>query len=354
MKKIHAPSFTIFVGSAVIERIGSLIPIRRFAKFFIITGANTPAVLVKKLRDALPGNPTVITVETGEKNKSIETVTTLWKKLHEAGCDRTSLLMNLGGGVITDVGGFAAATYLKRVDYVNVPTTLLGQVDASNGGKTAINFNGAKNLVGLFASPIAVIADVSTLTTLPKRAFDSGFAEIIKNGLIFDKTYFQFTTSKKPMEFTQKELITIIARSCEIKAHVITRDIKELGMGRILNFGHRVGHILEITSQHAARPLLHGEAVMLGMMVEAKISHLMNRLSKKESELVYRVLENTMDLPKVEDTISIPVLYQWLRDGNKNGTLRFTLLRSIGQATVNEIVPDAVMYQALKQTFYER
>lgn len=354
MKKIRVQGFTIFVGSGLIKRISSLIPLRTYAKSIIITGTNTPAALVKKLQAALPQNNDVITVNTGEKNKSIETVATIWKKLHDAGCDRKSVIINLGGGIISDIGGFSAGTYLKGIHYVNIPTTLLGQVDASNGGKTGINFDGAKNLVGLFESPIAVISDVSTLTTLPEREFTSGFAEIIKNGLICDKKYFQFATSKKPTEFTQRELIAIVSSSCKIKARIITNDMKETGMGKVLNFGHTVGHILEISSQQWTHPMFHGEAVMLGMMIETRISLLMDLLTKKESELVQRVLANMMDLQMFEGNISISALFKTLQHNNSNGMLRWTLLRSIGQATVNVRVPDTVIHTALQQILYER
>lgn len=342
-------TYTIYVGVGLIEQIRSLIPLHRYTKFIIVTGNKTPTIFVKKLRATLPRENEVVSIATGEKHKNIENVTKIWEMFHDIDCDRKSLVINLGGGVITDLGGFSASTYLKGIQYVNIPTTLLGQVDASNGGKTGINFDGAKNLIGSFQSPIGVIDDISTLATLPKREFISGFGEIIKHGLIRDEKYFQFVTSKKPLEFSREELTTIVERSCEIKAHSIIKDVWEIGSGKILHFGHTVGHVIETESQQSAHPILHGEAVLLGMIVETKLSFLLGLLSKEACDVIEQRL-GAVDLPALGSKISISALSKRLLSSNATGKAQWTLLKRIGHAIIRHHVSDDVITKALQQT----
>lgn len=238
--------------------------------------------------------------------------------LHHYDCDRQSLIINFGGGVITDIGGFSASMYLKGIHYVNIPTTLLGQVDASNGGKTGINFDGAKNLIGSFQPPIAVVNDISALSTLSKREFISGFGEIAKHSLVRDKKYFHFITSKKPLEFSSTELLYIVEKSCEIKAHSIIKDVQEIGSGKILNFGHTVGHVIETGSQQSTNPILYGEAILLGMIVETKLSFLLGLLSKEACDVIEQRL-GAVDLPALGSKISISALSKRLLSSNAAG-----------------------------------
>lgn len=339
---------TIFVGTGFLDQIDKLFPINAFTKSVIVTGDRTPTIFIKKVCTSIPHKYKVITVTTGEKHKSLDSVKKIWETLHDFDCDRKSLVINLGGGFITDIGGFSASTYLKGVNFLNIPTTLLGQVDAAIGGKLGINFDGVKNLIGTYQSPIGVIADISCLSTLPKRELVSGFGEIIKHGLICDQNYFVFSTSKKPKEFTEQELMRIVERSCEIKAQIVAKDVKEIGTGKILNFGHTVSRVIEAFSQESAQPILHGEAVLWGMMVETKISFLLGLLSKKESELILRKL-STIDLPKLVENISISILYKTLQSNNVRGKLYWTLLKGIGQAVINKKVTGTVIMTALQQ-----
>lgn len=338
MKKIairtsQEKEYTVFIGTKLIDRIDSILALNKYSQVILITGDKTPAAIIKKIQSRI-FNSRIITLPTGEKNKTIETVQKIWKKLHDFNCTRKSLLINLGGGIITDIGGFSASTYLKGLDYVNIPTTLLGQVDAGLGGKTSIHFDGAKNLIGLYEPPIAVIDDVSTLSTLPKRDLISGFGEIIKHSLIADKAYFEFVTSKQPHDFTPKELTRIVEKSCEIKSKV--RDEK------ILHFGHTVSHAL------SAR-LNHGEAVIIGMIVETKISQLLGLLSKTESDLIISKLR-MMHIPEFEGTFA--TILKTIRDyaSHTKGVVRCTLLKGIGHAVTDITVPRDILVQALKQS----
>jgi 3-dehydroquinate synthase len=281
--------------------------------------------------------PVVIAVSSGEQAKQIETVQSIWKALHKNGCDRKSLLINLGGGAICDVGGFAASTFMRGIDFMNIPTTLLAQVDASMGGKTGIDFEGVKNLVGTFSRPIKTIIDVDLLKTLPAREFIAGFAEIIKHGLIADVEYFRMVTSKHPLQFTRSEMIKIIARSREIKSAIVTSDPKEKGARKLLNFGHTVGHAIESLSLDTERPLLHGEAVAIGMVAEAEISESVGYICSADVELIRRVIEHA-GLPTSVRNFSTKDIERKMRSDKKNegGVINFTLLKKIGKAVINQ------------------
>jgi 3-dehydroquinate synthase len=268
--------------------------------------------------------------------------------MHSAGCDKQSLVVNLGGGVIGDMGGFAASTYMRGVDYLNIPTTLLAQVDASIGGKTGIDFAGIKNLIGTFHQPVAVVIDTQTLATLPKREFLSGFAEIIKHGLIRDKKYYQEVTKKHPLKLSQDELVDIIARSCKIKAEIVESDPRESAYRKLLNFGHTIGHAIESLSLESCAPFLHGEAVSIGMLVEAKISQLDGMLSLPELQRIHQGLIKT-DLPVYLTNIEIAKILKKVQSDKKNekGKVNFTLLQKIGKAVYNQNVSENVIIEAI-------
>ena len=283
----------------------------------------------------------------GDNQKNIENAQKIWAALLDFGCDRKSLVINIGGGAIGDLGGFAASTYMRGIDFLQIPTTLLAQVDASVGGKVGINFAAVKNLISSFQQPIAVIVDSDILSTLPQREFISGFAEIIKHGLIADKKYFQSVTSKKPQEFSQDELIDIISRSIQIKADIVSQDEKEKNTRKLLNFGHTIGHAIEAISQEMEKPLLHGEAISIGMIAEGKISKILGLLSDKE----YTILEQSLIKAGLPTTLSSPVnnVLEKIKSDKKNvkGETKFTLLENIGKAVINKSVDESTIRKAL-------
>src|SRR5690606_32174448 len=206
----------------------------------------------------------------GEENKNIDFCIGIWKMLLDFGAERNSLLINLGGGVVTDMGGFAASTYKRGIDFVQIPTTLLSQVDASIGGKTGIDLDTVKNIIGTFTQPEAVYINVDFLNTLDKRQLVSGFAEMIKHDFIFDASYFE---DLKGFSFDRPDE-DLIYRSVGIKNEVVKQDPKESGLRKILNFGHTIGHAVETYSiDNDDNPLLHGEAIAVGMICEAYLSH---------------------------------------------------------------------------------
>jgi len=340
--------YTIHVSDNAIEEIGSLYDFAAYSKVFIVTDSVVGPLLLDKLIAALPVTADSITLPIGDGQKSIKSIETIWTAMHAAGCDRKSLVINLGGGVIGDLGGFAAATYMRGVDFLNVPTTLLAQVDSSVGGKTGFNFDGIKNLVGTFDQPIGVVIDTGTLTTLPKREFLSGFAEIIKHGLVSDKAYFEQATAKLPLEFSQDELADIISRSCEIKAEVVEHDETETGARKLMNFGHTVGHAIEALSLGAEQPLLHGEAVSIGMVAEAAISQQLGMLAESEFHEIEQALSNA-GLPIKMNDSSVDKLLEKMRSDKKNdsGNINFTLLKGIGSAVYDQRVEQSAIIEAL-------
>lgn len=347
--KSKRKEYPIFIGNHLMEKIASLYDFSNYSRVFIVTDQNIKPLFLKTLMVAVSINATFFTLTPGEKEKHVGNIQKIWKAMHEAQCDRKSLVINLGGGVVGDMGGFAASTYMRGIDFLNIPTTLLAQVDASVGGKTGIDFSGIKNLVGTFDQPKAIIVDVQTMATLPKREFLSGFAEIIKHGLIKDRRYFAKVTSKHPLEFNQNELLDIIKRSCEIKAEIVESDETENGQRKLLNFGHTIGHAIEALSLETNRPLLHGEAISVGMVAAAKISQRIGFLSNADVEIIQQSLQNA-DLPIRITGIATDTILKKIKSDKKNekGKINLTLLQSIGKGVYNQNISEAEIIKAIK------
>jgi len=347
--------YTIYISSGAIDEIASLYDFGGYSKVFIITDETVQPLFLEKLEAALPDKPASIALLAGEQQKNIDTIQKIWTAMQAAGCDRKSLVINLGGGVVCDMGGFAAATYMRGVDFLNAPTTLLAQVDASVGGKTGFNFDGIKNLVGTFDQPVAVIIDPQTLEGLPEREFLSGFAEIIKHGLVADKAYFDEVAAKPPLELTPAELEDVIGRSCRIKAGIVKDDVGEGGSRKLINFGHTVGHAIEVLSLETDQPLLHGEAVSIGMVAEARISEQLGKLSADEVSRIEAVLRNA-GLPTTAANLPIDEVLakMWSDKKNEHGDMNFTLLDGIGRALYNQKAGQTVVIEALRTVIREK
>ncbi len=339
--------YNVFIGENLLGEIKDLINFSKYSKLIVVTDTNLEKLWLKKLEQSI-GEVEEIIISSGEDHKNIETVQKIWKTLLELNADRKSLVINLGGGVIGDLGGFAASTYMRGIDFLQIPTTLLAQVDASIGGKVGINFVGVKNLIGSFNQPIGVICDVSFLETLPEREFIEGFGEIIKHGIIADKNYFEFITSKKPKNFSKKELVKIIKRSCEIKKEIIEKDVTEQNIRSLVNFGHTIGHALESLSLETDNPLLHGEAVSLGMIVESKISQLKGLLSEEDLKAILKSLEN-VGLPTKTKIMDYEKILEKIKSDKKSqkGVVKWTLISGIGKAITYQSVSDEVVLKAL-------
>lgn len=336
----------VIVGQVLLKQLPDITSVQKYSGVVVVTDKNVHRLWLKPVLSVLPASTKTVVVPAGEAAKNITHLQSIWTAMLEAGCDRKSLVITLGGGAVTDLGGFAAATYMRGVDVIHIPTTLLAQVDAAIGGKTGIDFGGGKNIIGVLHLPKVVIIDVDTLSTLPKRQLIAGFSEMIKHGLITDKNYFKLVTSKKPQEFSAPELVSIIKRSVEIKTDIVKKDAKEVGLRKILNFGHTVGHALEALSLETNTPLLHGEAVTWGILAEAQISQKLKLLSKAELKIIRQALQ-LIELPK----LSVNKVMQKMNVDKKmdHGQLQWTLLKRIGQAVINQHVDKLAVKEVLHE-----
>lgn len=321
-----------------------------YSKIFVLVDTNTETHCLPLLQPALEGlDYDLIEVPPGEENKNIDFCIGIWRMLSDFEADRNSLLVNLGGGVITDMGGFAAATFKRGIDFVQVPTTLLSQVDASVGGKTGIDMDHIKNLIGTFTQPKAVFIDTQFLRTLDERQLLSGFAEMLKHGLIFDAPYFE-----KLMHHRGEILPELIHRSVEIKNEVVTQDPHEKGLRKILNFGHTIGHAVETMSLNRDKdPLLHGEAIAIGMICEAYLSTQSNGLTTEELERItgtIRSLYPDYALDKLPDEELLEVMKKDKK--NRDQKIGFALLNKIGSCDYDNYLPESAILESLN--YYRR
>ena len=289
------------------------------------------------------------TIPPGESNKNLRTVASVYGSFAKAKLDRKSLVIAVGGGVLGDIVGFAAATYLRGIRYVQVPTTLLSQVDSSVGGKTGVDLPEGKNLVGAFHQPKCVLIDPTTLLTLPLRELRSGMAEVIKYGIIYDKAFFEEIGSLLPkiMKLHEESLIAVIARSCEIKAEVVSQDETEQGLRAILNFGHTVGHALESVTKY--KRFKHGEAISIGMVSAALIGEELG-VTSPETTRVIRILLEAAKLPtafppEIENDLILEAAL--LDKKTEGGKLNLVLASGIGNVSVHKGVPGKCVRAAL-------
>lgn len=345
----------IFIGNNLLSKINQLFDFNRFSKVAILTDTNVAKHWLPSVKKSLKQKTSKIIIKPGEKEKNIETIKNIWKKMFEFGLDRKSLLINLGGGVIADMGGFAASTFMRGIEFLNIPTTLLAQVDASIGGKTGIDFQGIKNSIGTFKDPIGVVIDVGTLKTLPKRELISAFGEIIKHGVISGREYFDLVTSKKPEEFNQNELIKIIKESIKIKSDIVKKDPKETTeLRKILNFGHTIGHVIESLSWETDKPLLHGEAIAIGMVAESNLASsncvsCTAMLSEKDFELIESTITNAGLPTKVTNIKSEDAMKMILSDKkNIRRKILWSLPKRIGEVLVNVNVREDLVIKAIQ------
>lgn len=340
--------YEIIIGKDLASQINTFIQSRVFSQVCIVTDENLASLYGKDLYTRLEATTHLITVPAGESHKQIETVKQIWNELLSYQADRHTLVLNLGGGVIGDMGGFAASTYMRGIPFIQVPTTLLSMVDASVGGKTGINFGELKNLIGSFQQPQKVFIDTDYLKSLSDREFSSGFAEIIKHGLIADAEYFRQVTKKKPRAYSHSELEEIIARSCYLKSIIVESDEQEVGPRKKLNFGHTIGHAIEALSHETQEPLLHGEAIAVGMVAEAYISQLQGYLEPEDVALIEESLKKA-SLPTRYKPISSAQMREKIKHDKKNthGTIKWTLLNAIGEADYNIEVGEHFIQSAL-------
>lgn len=343
-----ALSYDIFIGESISEQVFKRLDISRYSRVILLSDTNTHNY-AEQLTAAIQRPAHHITVPPGEAHKDIQTLSTIWSQMAEYGADRKSLLLCVGGGVIGDIGGFAASAYMRGVDFIQVPTTLLAMVDASVGGKTAIDHAGIKNIVGSFQQPKAVIIDLHYLRSLPIREYRSGFAEILKHGLIADPTYLSRVqdhliarSADDPHAFDARYLQEMIRTSVQIKKRIVESDPTEKGRRKMLNFGHTVGHAVEALSHEHGQPLLHGEAIAIGMCVElALCAHIGFVTTNIQKSLQHTLTQ--LQLPtRIPVSMTRDALLKKMQSDKKNanGSIRYVLLRALGDAVADQMVPD--------------
>ncbi|MFV0531027.1 MAG: 3-dehydroquinate synthase [Flavobacteriales bacterium] len=338
MTKINCLDYTIYFGSKSYSELNNYLTDnqKNISKVFILTDNNTNEFCLPVLMaNSILSEVEIIEIEDGEINKNIETCVLLWDTLSELGADRNSLLINLGGGVITDMGGFVASTFKRGIRYINIPTTLLSQVDASVGGKTGIDLGALKNQVGVFSYPEMILIDTQFLQTLDQRQLKSGIAEMLKHGLIMDKTHWEtLNYAYKDLDYDQ--LGNLIYDSVLIKKEVVESDPKEKGMRKILNFGHTIGHGIESSLLNTKNQLLHGESIAIGIICEAYISHKTTGLSEKEMKDIKSSFLTIF--PKIDSSVfNLDSILHYMEHDKKNmgGEFKFSLLSKIGKCEFN-------------------
>lgn len=285
-----------------------------------------------------------------EANKRLATVERLADELVARGADRGSLLAALGGGVVGDVAGFLAASYMRGVDYVQIPTTLVGQVDSALGGKTGVNLAGGKNLLGAFHQPVAVVVDLRALTSLPAREFRAGLYEVVKGAVVGDAALFRFLEKRLPAVLGRNEaaLRTVLLRSIGLKAGIVSRDEREQGLRRVLNFGHTVGHALETLGGY--RGLRHGEAVAYGMIAATLVAARLGRVPAPTAARILALVRSVGRLPPLPRVSPAEIYRQLFADKKKQGArLVFVLPRGLGRVETVGGVPRAAVLAALRE-----
>jgi 3-dehydroquinate synthase len=352
--RIDAPDhgYPIYVGAGLLSDLTSMVDLSRYVKLFILTDTNVGAhYLPVVLRQCAGLEVVTHTVPAGEDSKCLRVYEEVQSRLSAASFDRGCLMVNLGGGVVSDLGGFVASTYMRGFDFVNITTTLEGMVDASVGGKNGINLNAYKNYLGTFAQPRAVLIDVDTLDTLPERALVAGWAEVVKHGLIAGDDYYRQVTARRPLEYSKTELVEIIARSCEIKRSIVQADERESGLRKVLNFGHTVGHAIEALS-YEHEHLLHGEAVAIGMVAEGYLSVRAGHLSTDDYETMVRRLERSGLPTRAGFRLSDRGRLMRLIAGdkkNRGGAPLWSLIGPVGHVRYDQIVDPSIVDEALSR-----
>lgn len=339
-------SYPIVVGAGLVDGHPLLASLAQGRQVAVVTNARVDALYGERLRRALSGSASLLTVSLpeGEQHKDWASLNQIFDALLAAHFDRRCLLVALGGGVVGDMAGFAAATYQRGVDFVQVPTTLLAQVDSSVGGKTAINHPLGKNMIGAFHQPRLVLADTDTLASLPPRELSAGLAEMLKHGAIADPDYLAVLERDmiKLRERDSEALARAVVRSCEIKAQVVGADERESGLRAILNFGHTFGHAIEAGAGYGQ--WLHGEAVGAGMVMASDLSQRLGLIDPAVADRVRQAVARA-GLP-TEGPAWSPQRYVELMSVDKKarqGVPKFVLLASLGRALVREAPSEALI-----------
>lgn len=319
------------------------------ADIFLLVDINTLNYCVEHLSIGfIPLNNRII-IPDGEHNKSLENTVQIWQTLSERGARRNSILINLGGGVVTDLGGFAASCFKRGISFINIPTTLLSQIDASVGGKNGINFDGLKNEIGIFSLPQYVFIDNWFLKTLPQRQILSGFAEMLKHALLADEEHLAEIMYCDLSDIGSEEFLELIKKSVDIKNAIVSNDLYDRGMRRVLNFGHTVGHAIESAAIRKNLEIYHGEAVAYGMIAELFLSVKKFGFDEKRYEAIRNFIREKF--PRYSPVTNAEELYELMLHDKKNERdgVNFTLLRHPGEFEINQYCHREEILEALTQ-----
>ena len=351
MQTIAATNYSVYFDASGYEKLASILVPSHYSKVFIIVDENTSEHCLPHLLNHLATEVPIeiIELEAGEINKNITTCTEVWGVLSDLGADRKSILLNLGGGVISDLGGFVGCTFKRGIDFINIPTTLLAMVDASIGGKNGVDLGNLKNQIGIIREPKVVVVDTTFLETLPQNEMRSGLAEMLKHGLIADKLYWD--KFKNLSDLDTNDLNVLIHQSIQIKNTIVCEDFSENGIRKALNFGHTLGHAIEsfFLEEETKTTLLHGEAIAIGMILESYISKEKNLLTNEEYQEIKYILNDiyervdftALDIEKIIDLL----IYD---KKNEFGKVQFALLDGIGQIKINQEADNTLIYKAFE------
>ncbi len=344
-------SYDVYIGNGLLPYVGTyaseLFPEKK--KCAIISDSNVAPLYAETVIASLEENgieSVLITVPAGEATKSMGTVESVCSEMIKSGLDRKSFLIALGGGVIGDLAGFASSIFLRGIPFIQVPTTVLAQVDSSVGGKTGVNTPEGKNLLGTFAQPSLVIADVNTLSSLPQREYCEGFAEIIKHAAIRDASMFDAINAVADEKGGMAELI---CRNVEIKARIVEQDeYEKRDIRALLNFGHTVGHAIEASAGYGE--MLHGEAIGLGMIAAVSLSSQLSGLPPASRAKIFNLIKRFALPTKLPEGMTVETILEYMQRDKKfsEGKIRFVLLSALGEAFVSEDVTEAHIVAAIR------
>lgn len=346
-------SYQIFIESGCLQRIGSDLANRKIAnRYAVITDTTVGKLYGEQLLQILTEagiEARLFPFPAGEKSKNLYTVEALASRLAAAGYDRHDALIALGGGVTGDITGFLASAYMRGIPFVQVPTSLLAQVDSSVGGKTGVDLPEGKNLVGAFYQPKAVYVDIDVLQTLPREELLGGLAEVIKYGVISSEEFFSFLEQyrRKILQLEPEVLIQMISTCCSIKAEIVEQDEHESGIRRVLNYGHTIGHAVEAASNFE---LIHGLAVAVGMVAAARISVMKNTLTGKEEERIYSLISAYGMPVAMPHYLDRPSIKRYLKTDKKNvgGKIVFILPDAVGSTYITDEVEEELINAVIK------
>ncbi|WP_339652359.1 3-dehydroquinate synthase [uncultured Maribacter sp.] len=340
MESIISDSYAVHFNENAFKSLNAHLDKKAYSIVFILVDENTHELCLPQFMAEINGEYQfeIIEIESGEINKNIDTCVGVWEALSELDADRKSILINLGGGVLTDLGGFVASTFKRGIDFINVPTTLLSMVDASVGGKTGVDLGSLKNQIGVINQPVMVLVAPDFLDTLDKRQIRSGFAEMLKHGLIQDRLYWETLKKAESLEDMKKHILS----SIKIKNNVVLQDPTEQNIRKILNYGHTLGHAIEsyFLENDSKETLLHGEAIAIGMILEGYLSYKLTNLPLEDlNDIKTTFLSRYEKVEFLEDDFDNILKLMKYDKKNSHGKVNFVLLKEIGNPVFDIEIP---------------